>query len=160
MKPIPPELVHDITALLDEPVEPSNDVRVQELRRHMRRAYAPWTDHEGHLLLALSEAGWTVSELSELLWRQPGAIQSRLSKLLEPPAPREPRARRPEVTRIPAHLAAAHFPAWLDLVKVGGVVQITEGSEVVAELRAPDMAAPDLSRRAGRRWGRAAREQT
>ncbi|WP_216328016.1 hypothetical protein [Deinococcus aestuarii] len=139
MRPVPPELVEEVTALLNEPVPEHKDVRVQELRRHMRRAYLPWSEREDALLLALSKAGYSVAELSDLLCRQPGAIQSRLIKHLGVSAPLEspPPSAPPQVTRVPVHLVAPHFEAWLALVRSGSRVEVLDGNEVVAVLQAP-----------------------
>lgn len=138
MRPVPPELVEALTDLLDQPVEPHKDVRVRELRKRLRRAYLPWSAQEDDLLLALTQAGFTATELSEVLCRQPGAIQSRLTRHQSPPEPQEERPLPGvQVNRIPASLVAPHFEAWLALVKAGGRVEVVEGNQVVAVLQAP-----------------------
>lgn len=82
MRAIPPQLVDALETLLNEPVKPSTDARILELRKKFRRAYAPWTGEEDILLLQLHEAGFGVADLIAALCRQEGAIRSRLDKLV------------------------------------------------------------------------------
>ena len=50
-------------------------------RQQHPNAYRPWTQDEEERLLARQEAGLTVKELAVEFGRQPGAIQSRLTRL-------------------------------------------------------------------------------
>ena len=55
-------------------------VNLTEIRREHPRAYAPWSKEEQEQLIALFQQGKTIKEICETLERQPGAVQSRLSR--------------------------------------------------------------------------------
>ena len=74
---------------IERPV-PSSDSRVERnekgydkeaIRSKYPRAYEPWTDEEERELSRLVSTGRDVSELSQTLGRQPGAIESRLRRM-------------------------------------------------------------------------------
>ena len=150
MKDLPAHLLSIVRRLQTEPMAPHADARVEEKRRTHRRAYLPWSEEETALLLELQAEDWSEADLSVLLQRQRSAVRTRLERLLtpseagRPDAPERavqattaPRLAQPTVTRITADLVAPHFPAWLALVRTGGVIQIVEGDEVVAVLSPP-----------------------
>ena len=55
--------------------------RLDEIRREHPKAYEPWTDEEEQQLEQLHSSGLSISELAARLGRQPGAVQSRVSRL-------------------------------------------------------------------------------
>jgi hypothetical protein len=54
---------------------------VERVRKKHPRAYEPWTKDEEAQLLKLHNAGESINIISNVLQRQPGAIESRLRKL-------------------------------------------------------------------------------
>jgi len=81
---------------------------VTEIRKQHPRAYEKWSEDEERRLLALYKSGESIGEIAEAFRRQPGAIRSRLNRLLGEPeavaAPEpESRVREPE----PAHAGGA-----------------------------------------------------
>ena len=135
MPSIPPELIDDLEAILNEAVPENSDERVIQLRRHYRRAYAPWTPQEDEVLVRLSAAGFEAPDLVATLCRQDGAIRSRLSKLGVGGAP--PTSADIGLLRVTPEMAAQSFPAWLEVVKAGGRVEVVQDGQVVASLAAP-----------------------
>lgn len=55
--------------------------RLKEIHQKHPRAYSPWEPDEDEALRRLFTSGKKVKEISDLLYRQPGAIKSRLDKL-------------------------------------------------------------------------------
>ena len=55
--------------------------RLNEIRREYPRAYELWTEKEDATLEALIASGTNIAEVSVTLGRQPGAVQSRLSRM-------------------------------------------------------------------------------
>jgi DNA-binding NarL/FixJ family response regulator len=64
---------------LDGRAEPD---RLAHIRRMHPNAYGPWTTAEIHRLVELHDAGKTVDQIAAELGRQPGAIRSRLDRVL------------------------------------------------------------------------------
>ncbi|MBQ8675019.1 MAG: hypothetical protein IJ528_02195, partial [Bacteroidaceae bacterium] len=56
---------------------------IDEKRALYHNAYKPWNKDDDDKLLALNGEGKTLQELSTIFQRKPGAIRSRLRKLLE-----------------------------------------------------------------------------
>jgi len=56
---------------------------VEEVRKNYKKAYEKWTKEEDHLLLELYRKEIKALELANRFERKPGAIRSRLKKLLE-----------------------------------------------------------------------------
>lgn len=150
---VPTEVMTALTALLNAPVEPHADARVQRLRRVSRRAYLPWSAEEDRVLLALSDAGFSLADLTTTLCRQPGAIRTRLLRLIASPdgvnAYRQDREKRRQHRlerrkerreRSPANrtevdvqlpLVVPHFEAWYALLQGGTAIRVLHGDQHV-----------------------------
>jgi len=64
---------------------------LEEVRRRHPNAYAPWTADEEARLIERYQAGVSIGDMAQEFGRRPGALNSRLLRIL-PPAPdqREP----------------------------------------------------------------------
>ena len=62
-----------------------SDQRILEIRKKYRRAYEPWDDTEDNLLIQQYTEVKDIQILSDIFQRQPGAIESRLKKILLKP---------------------------------------------------------------------------
>lgn len=51
-------------------------------QKHLKKAYSPWTANEDKELLRLFREGAKISDLSVQFQRTPGAIRSRINKLM------------------------------------------------------------------------------
>jgi len=71
-----------ISRPLKMPTDSLTDQRLLEIRRKYRRAYEPWSNEEDEWLLRSHEAKQSNAVLAEALQRQPGAIISRIRKLI------------------------------------------------------------------------------
>ena len=72
----------DALALLASATEGTTyEERMQAIQEKHPRAYSPWEPAEDESLKRLFASGKKVKEIAELLYRQPGAIRSRLDKL-------------------------------------------------------------------------------
>ncbi len=61
--------------------EETKTYNLDEIRNEYPRAYEKWDPEEDNILGVKYREGLSVSELSDLFYRQPGAIRSRLKKL-------------------------------------------------------------------------------
>ena len=59
--------------------------RLAEIRKSHPRAYEPWSDAEESELKRLYDVGLSIADLATRLGRQPGAIESRLNRLVKLP---------------------------------------------------------------------------
>ncbi|MEZ4961769.1 MAG: DNA helicase RecQ [Saprospiraceae bacterium] len=65
------------------PVPPAQKAySVEEVRQQFPKAYQPWTGEEDERLMQLFREGASVTEVARALERKPGAVSSRLQKLL------------------------------------------------------------------------------
>ena len=55
---------------------------IEQTRKIHKQAYKPWTNKADKELISFYRKGKTVKELSEIFGRTPGAIRSRINKLL------------------------------------------------------------------------------
>ncbi|GLZ16468.1 hypothetical protein Acsp04_67030 [Actinomadura sp. NBRC 104425] len=71
-----------VTAVSEIDLRSAKTYSVEKIRTAHPQAYKAWTAEEERLLRQLHDSGTAIAEIAEKLGRQPGAIRSRLKRLL------------------------------------------------------------------------------